>query len=238
MTKPFRAPAGFTLIELLTVIAIIAILATILVPAVSSSKERGRRVYCQNNLGQLGKALVLYADANKDYFPSTTADEAASLWDTALLPYVGDATNLFKCPSDPYLDLTIPPGDVIRSYSCNGGQASSAAGFPFGNYRNTPNGPLRMGDLDYTKSDIILLGEWPGWPGISAADRGLVGRFSCSALNIDDRCGQIHDRGKGGNWLMGSMSVKYYERKDPALAKPTGSPYPTSRNLWRVYTGT
>jgi prepilin-type N-terminal cleavage/methylation domain-containing protein len=232
MTKPLRATAGFTLVELMTVIAIIAILATLLVPAVSGSRERSRRAYCQNNLAQLGKALAMYADANKEYLPATTLDGSVSVWDMALLPYVGEETNLFKCPSDPYLG-SVPAGEQPRSYSCNGGQGSYGEGFPFGNYQLNPNGPSRMSDLDFTKSDIILLGEWPG---ITAADRGLMGRFSVSALNIDPRSGQIHDRNKGGNWLMASMSVKYFVRNDPALAAPSGNP-PSARNLWRIYTG-
>jgi prepilin-type N-terminal cleavage/methylation domain-containing protein len=229
MMKQSRVPGGFTLIELLTIVAIIAILATILVPAVSGSRERGRRTYCQNNLAQLGKALVMYADEHKESLPASTRDGAASFWDTALLPYIGEATNLFQCPSDPFLS-SVPAGEAPRSYSCNG--ASGGAGFPFGNDQSSPNGPLRMSDLDYHKGDMILLGEWPG---NSAADRGLVGRVSCSRLNMDQRCGRVHSQSKGANWLMASMSVRYLERTDPLLAS-AGDPA-TSPNLWRLYTG-
>src|SRR5690348_17163040 len=64
-----RIHSGFTLIELLVVIAIIAILAAILLPALSTGKERGRRAVCINNLRQCGMALSLYADDFNKHYP-------------------------------------------------------------------------------------------------------------------------------------------------------------------------
>ena len=106
--NPRRACAGgFTLIELLVVIAIIAILAGMLLPAISRAKENAQRIKCVNNLKQLGVATLIYAQEHLGTIQIDSPLQPAVTWGGLLSTNQNLRTyDLFVCPAYPPRQFT------------------------------------------------------------------------------------------------------------------------------------
>lgn len=121
--------AGFTLAELMVVVAIMAILAALLIPALSKGNERGKAAYCLNNFRQLSLALHIFASDHEDALPGnmgkdgiqqTVARGEFANWVNNVMTWeldsdntnawlqganglgrdAGNSAKIFKCPSD------------------------------------------------------------------------------------------------------------------------------------------
>ena len=97
-----KKKCAFTLIELLVVISIIALLVSILMPALANARTQARRIASASNMRQIGIALEMYAEDNRGYFPETThtaSDENS--WIYTLSKYMSNIDEIRICPADP-----------------------------------------------------------------------------------------------------------------------------------------
>jgi prepilin-type N-terminal cleavage/methylation domain-containing protein/prepilin-type processing-associated H-X9-DG protein len=226
-----RRGRAFTLIELLVVIAIIAILAAMLLPALSKAKESGRTIYCVNDLLQLTASAKMYVDDSRNYYPPRSNTDR---WPDKLYSYYGRNAKVLLCPSDGLvLNETPATGSGSnnvadaspRSYFINGfndyfQSTLSAADFSaymagsspicmLENVVSQPSSTIIFGEKYTTNMDYYMdLLEYEG--------QGLTGN---DVDRVDPR-----KHGPGANYAMFDGSARFI--KDPQSTSPI--------NLWAI----
>ena len=240
---------GFTLIELLVVIAIIAILAAMLLPALSKAKVKAQGVYCLNNLKQLQLAITTYPADNQESFPENPGAGTSlnswvagvMTWDNSVQPnlqntninlltageigpYVSKSTGIFKCPAD---TISGALGPRVRSVSMNGF---------FGDVNNIANYISGQATHDWQRflkfSDLTRLGAANAWVLLDECPDSINDSFFAVRMQPDatakwtDVPASTHNGAGGFSFADGHSEIKKWLDANTRAAVRRVSPCP------------
>ena len=198
------------------VIAIIAILAALLLPALTSAKEKARRTSCRSGLRQLGLALIMYGGDNQDRLPTGIRDDGGehTIWIgtntfNAIRQY--SATNMSTCPSlAGTFQYYLYPHGWVTGYSYNAGHKTPWPGQP---------GPAWVSPQKLTeRPDRLLacdLNQWAtpvggsGWVIAPHCTGGAARQDNAPFLWVTSLTTSVQVGARGGNVLLLDGSVPW-----------------------------
>jgi prepilin-type N-terminal cleavage/methylation domain-containing protein len=175
--------AAFTLVELLIVISIIAVLASLVLPALAGAMRSAQDTQCKNNLRVIGHGIMAYALANRDRFPPLAEWKQSPIrywWGTGgaepdfadglLVPYLkhtaGDEEGLYECPAQPW-GCYVPQGGAngpTTTYGYNGyylcPKGTPGWAFTIGHRRWQTRSSIKNPAQVFVVADTLMV--WPG----------------------------------------------------------------------------
>lgn len=206
---------GFTLLELMVVAATIALLAAILLPALSGARAQARLVQCQSNVRQLASAFVMYTVQNRGRLPGCDFDPGAD-WlgggnrtapksgrqpiDGTIYPFLGRQIQVYACPQD---NTKHAASTGYRSYSSNfllcGAKPDMLRG---AHYRQSgySSDPFNFSETAHTRN----MRAFDGVPMIIEEDSDWnLSRFDNAAWANTDCVSDRHVTTRGGSGIIG-----------------------------------
>ena len=204
-----------SLIEVLSVIAVIAVLVSILLSVVGSVRRKSRMISCASNMRQLGVAVQLYASDNQQELPFGYWIEQDSgnfqVWDQMIKPYLAeDMTGVLRCPSDHFSgeDADFPR----RSYSMvrNGQSGVAKTGYM------TVNSPdvIRSMSIEDPGSTIMFT-EFSSAQAAGDGSNNVIGKTACSVI---DSPSQQLQKGNGQHLHDGLLNYLFVDGHVECLA--------------------
>ena len=240
---------AFTLIELLIVIAIIAILAALLLPALTGAKERARRASCQSSLRQLSLALHMYGDDNDQTLPTGASNKGAlddhlpvlsTATSNAIVQYSSGTDRLAHCPSfgDWFIKKQAERSfdereyGYVVGYNYHGGHTNTP--WPPVSGTNTWASPQKLSD----DSSLVLLSDMNDWSpgyGESFAPHGKNGPMAQGDASNPDASGATSAEigAAGGN--VGLMDGSVTWRKIKQMNIYRGSQLWGDNGCWAMW---
>jgi len=225
----------FTLIELLVVIGVIAILAALLLPAISAARATALQIGCGNNMKQLSLGFHMYANDWNGILPVTSSTATTNCWDMQIADYVGyDHSSSNRASWGPPL-FHCPAGKI---YSAN--KSGNSRGYAMNEWVGTVGAQNnhRLGCGGNDSAQAILFDLWvpvwtfeDGYGGVGYPEHSVIGGFA-----------NYEYAGIGGTsysrlaYRHGGMRMNYLRKDGGVDSTGPGVSNYGERPIWVIYT--